>query len=260
MIDYTLEHTPLTEEAAQAAEEKALAVFTSTGIRTWLLSTYPIGAHHYSEGVTQPHQRMSLSAVRWARELGCYLWLGCTETHTGRKKKMPIDVDAMVKRWHGLLVGLATAHDKDEADRYEAAVNECLEPVLKAPVKQLREMAGKIRDSLKSDPAVPYLVWHALEIWIDKIVLLAPDEEVKELKTALAKEIVDMVEDDAKRDLPAAMVRALQWRSSEQLEKVKDVVEAEKTAGRPARLRGRESCLFLEVGGTEDEPRVCIQV
>jgi hypothetical protein len=186
--------------------------------------------------------------------------LGLTYTHTGRKAKVKIDVDALVVKWHELILGLSMAHDKDEADRFEAQVDECLSPLLKAPVKQLREFAPKLRDSLKADHAVPYLVWHGMEVWIDKVVMLAPDGEVMELKTELAKEIVAMVEDDAKRDLPAAMVRALQWRSPEKLEQVKDVVATEKAAGRSVRLKGRESCLFLEAGGTEDEPKVCIQV
>lgn len=144
--------------------------------------------------------------------------------------------------------------------RAEAAVDKCLTPVLSAPVKQLRELAKKLRDTLKSDPRVPYLVWRGMEEWIDKILLLAPDGEIIELKTQLASEIVAMVEDDAKRDLPAAMVRALQWRSAEKLQEVKVVIEEEKAAGRPVRLKGRESCLFLEAGGTEDSPKVCVQV
>jgi hypothetical protein len=257
VVDWTLEHTPTTEEAERVAEEKLKA----TGLRTWLLATYEIGRLHFAEGNTPPHHRLSLSAVKWARELGCWIWIGSEECfRSGRKKKVPIDVDEFVGKWHELIVGLAMAHDKDEADRFEAAVEECLNPILKCPVKQLRVFAGKLRDSLKADKRVPYLVWSALETWVDKVVLLAPDQGIIELKTQLAREIVEMVEDDARRDLPAAMVRALQWRSPEKLEEVKQVVAAEKEAGRPVRLKGRESCLFLEAGGTEDEPKVCVQV
>ena len=57
-----------------------------------------------------------------------------------------------------------------------------------------------------------------------------------------------------------ALIRALQWRSPAKLEEVKKVVESEQAAGRKVRLKGRESCLFVEAGGTEDEPKVCIQV
>ena len=256
MVDSNLEFTPLSPEDEQKAAEQ----FAATGIRTWLVSTYYVGAYHYSTGGEPSHKRRSLSPVRWANEIGCLLWLGLTETHSGRNKKVKIDVDALVTKWHGMILGLSVAHDKDEADKWEAKVDECLSPILKAPVAQLREFAPKLRDSPKSDLAVPYLVWHGMEIWIDKVVLLAPDEEIKELKTNLAREIVEMVEDDAKRDLPAAMVRALQWRSPQKLEEVRSVVAIEKAARRPVRLRGRESCLFLEAGGTDDEPKVCVQI
>ena len=238
-------------------EYEEISRFASTGIRTWLLSGYPVPAYHYATGKSSLGRKTG-SPVRWMNELGVLLWYGAI--HPGRRKKTMIDIEALVKNWHRLVVGLAMAHDKDEADRYESAVEECLSPILTAPVKQLREFAGKLRDSLKADKQVPYLVWHGMEVWIDKIVLLAPDQEIVELKTQLASEIVQMVEDDAKRDLPAAMVRALQWRSPEKLEEVKAVVEKEKAAGRSVRLKGRESCLFLEAGGTEDEPKVCVQV
>ena len=57
-----------------------------------------------------------------------------------------------------------------------------------------------------------------------------------------------------------SLVHALQWRSPEKLAKVKDAVVKAQAAGEKPRLRGRESCLFLEVGGTEDEPEVCVQI
>lgn len=170
-----------------------------------------------------------------------------------------MNVDVLLESWQRLVVGLATAHSKDEADRFEAAVEECLNPILAAPVSQIRTFAFALAARLEADPKVPYLVHRSFSAWVE-MMKDAPDEEVKELKTALAREIVDMVEDDARRDLPTAMVRALQWRNSDDLEKVKGVVASEKAAGRSVRLRGRESCLFLEAGGTENSPEVCIQV
>jgi hypothetical protein len=242
--------------------DEPIRVLAKVGVRSWMLSTYAVGVDCMRRGDTPAHERKSHSAARQAREIGCWLWLGCGgdgRIRIGRGKRMKMDVEALAKKWHEVIVGLAVAHDKDLADRWEAMVDDCLQPILKAPVSQVRELAGKIRDRLKADPSVPYVVWHGLEAWVDKIVLLAPDEEVKELKTALAKEIVDMVEDDAKRDLPDAMVRALQWRSSEQLEKMRGAVSKAKQSGKPVALRGRESCLFLEVGPADD-PEVCVQV
>jgi len=246
---------------APIPEERDLPPF---GVRSLLLFSYDLGRHFFAHGYEPPENRHTLSPVRWANEVGCWMWCYFDPKecplNVPRTKRMPVDVEPLVENWKRLVVGLATAHDKDEADRYEAAIDDCLTPLLKAPVKQVREFAVRLRDSLKADPAVPYLVWRAYETWIDKVVLPAADEDVMELKAELAQEIVGMVEDEAKRDLPAAMVRALQWRSPERLAEVKDAVMREKQAGRGARLKGRESCLFLEIGGTEAQPEVCIQV
>lgn len=170
-----------------------------------------------------------------------------------------MDVDALVAKWKTVVVALATAHTKAEADRAEAAIEDLLVPILAAPIKQVREFARKLSNELVQDERVPFLVHRAYAVWVD-MMIHAPDEDIKELKTDLAREIVDMVEEDAKRDLPAAMVRALQWRSPSQLEQVKEVLEKEKAAGRGARLAGRESCLFLLAGGTEENPEVCVQI
>ena len=170
-----------------------------------------------------------------------------------------MDIEDLVKKWHATILGLAVAHDKDGVDRYEAAVEECLSPILTAPVKQLREFGPKLLESLKADKAVPYLVWRAYEVWIEQMEK-APDEDIRVLKQDLAADIVKMVEEDAKAQLPDAMIRALMWRSPSTLQEVKEVVTKEKEAGRGVRIKGRESCLFLEAGGTADRPEVCVQI
>lgn len=224
------------------------------GVRTLLLSGYGVGATFY--GWKAPVRKWP-GAVHWVSELGCYCYYG--SAHPSRKKRIPMNVPDMIQKWKAVVVGLATAHDKDAADRLEATVEELLTPFLAAPCAQIREFARQLAVELQSDPQVPYLVWTAFAAWSSEMEK-SPDEEVKELKTSLAGEIVAMVEKDAKDQLPQAMIRALQWRSPEQLEKVRDVVQEETSHGRKVRLRGRESCLFLEAGGTEEAPEVCIQV
>lgn len=223
--------------------------------REQALSAYSMGQGLYD---WKPSLYKWPSAVHKMNELGCFCWYGVKEARGG-KRKAPVNVDEMVKKWKPVVVGLATAHDKDEADRLEASVEELLTPLLAAPVRQIREFAVALLLALRTDKTVPYLVWKAYEIWVEMIDK-APDGDVKELKQDLARQIVDMVEQDAKDQLPDAMVRALMWRSPEKLEEVKAVVEEEKAAGRRVRLKGRESCLFLEAGGTEEEPKVCVQV
>ena len=228
----------------------------ATGIRTMLLSAYEIPRAFYS--ATGRSGFGLKGAAYFAAHLGAIVWYGDMQPYSGKRRK-PVDIDVMVERWHKLILGLAIAHDKDEADRIEASVEECLAPILTAPVRQLREFAPRLLESLKADRSVPFLVWRAYEVWCS-MMKAAPDEDVISLKTEIAKDIVTMVEADCKAQLPDAMVRALQWRSPEKLEEVRTVVASEKAAGRPVRLRGRESCLFLEVGGTETQPAVCVQV
>lgn len=237
------------------------------GVRSLMLAAYSVPKDLYIRGIPRAEPAWlewsaricDGSAAFHLSQLGCLVHYADQNNKGSRKRRVRMNVDVLLESWQRLVVGLATAHSKDEADRFEAAVEECLNPILAAPVSQIRTFAFALAARLEADPKVPYLVHRSFSAWVE-MMKDAPDEEVKELKTALAREIVDMVEDDARRDLPTAMVRALQWRNSDDLEKVKGVVASEKAAGRSVRLRGRESCLFLEAGGTENSPEVCIQV
>lgn len=222
------------------------------GLRTALIVSYDVPRAFFA---TLPN-----SAAKKLDTLGCMIYYGIELGYMGRKKRTLMDVDMLVERWRKVVVGMCTAHDKDEADRQEAAIEECLTPILAAPIKQIREFYPKLLAALKNDPAVPFLVWRSYEVWVDIVISKAPDEDIKQLKTALAKEIVDMVEPDVRDQLPEAMIRALQWRAPETLEEVKATVVEEQKKGNKARLRGRESCLFLEVGGTEHVPAVTVQI
>lgn len=224
------------------------------GIRTEILGAYALGRWflEYANGILKMP-----SPTKHASSLGVLVWYG--EKVKSRRKRNCMKVDEVVANWKDLIVRLTLAHDKDEADAAEADVERCLTPILTAPVKQLREFAPKLLAALKAEKQIPYIVWRAYEVWAVQMEK-APDEDVKELKRDLAKDIADMVEEDVKAQLPDALIRALMWRSPKKLEEVKQVVEEEKAAGRSVRLKGRESCLFLEAGGTEDEPKVCVQI
>jgi hypothetical protein len=224
------------------------------GLRTALINSYEIPRVFYT-------QMKPRSAVTQARTLGLMIWYGCNRNKMGHSRRLLMDVDALVEKWCKVLVGLAVAHDKDEADQYEAAIEDMLTPILAAPIKQVRQFYPKLLAALKADPKVPFLVWRAYEVWVDQVISKAKDEDIKELKTALAAEITEMVEGDIKDQIPEAMIRALQWRSAEQLEQVKEVVTREKKAGRGVRLKGKESCLFMYAGVDETgQPEVCIQI
>lgn len=222
------------------------------GIRTELINSYDIPRYFYAHTAKSAAKHMSTLGcmIRYSLDIGC----------TGRRKRTPMDVDALVTRWEEVIVGLAIAHDKDEADRYEAAIETCLTPILSAPIKQVREFYPKLLARMKANKSIPFLVWRSYEIWIEQVLDKAVDEDVKQLKRDLAREITEMVEQDVKDQIPDQMIRALMWRSGETLQEVKVEVQKVKEAGGKVRLRGRESCLFLEVGGTEDEPKVCVQI
>lgn len=164
--------------------------------------------------------------------------------HYSRKRKVPVDIKAMVERWVPIIRGLATSHSKDELDRCEFEMDQHLTPLLSAPVRQIREFYAELTAALKADPAVPLFVWSAFEAWHEVVVKKAPDEGVIELKKQLAEEIARLVEADVQPDIGKAIAGALQWRAPEALEKVRDAVKR----GAKPRLSGRESCLFLEVG------------
>lgn len=165
--------------------------------------------------------------------------------HPTRKKRTPMKVDDMVARWIPIIKGLSIAHDKATLDRCEFESEQHLTPLLAAPVKQLREFYVQLTAALKADPTVPFFVWAMFEAWGKAVLQHAPDAAVRELKDELAQQIADMVATDLQPDLPTAIAGALRWRDAETLEKIKTAVEK---GGKP-RLRGRESCLFLDVDG-----------
>lgn len=219
------------------------------GARNLVMDSYQIGRFFYSLG---PPSKM--------RSYGILLQYWHQHPHTGRKRRPRMDIDAMVALWKPVIVGLATAHDKDEADRYERQLDACLSPILTAPIRDVRMFAGRLMTAMKDDKAVPFLVWRAFEVWVKEFVEKAPDGELGTLKTEIAGEIAQMVEADLQPQLSTALVHALQWRSAKKLEEVKEVVVREKAEGRKPRLKGRESCLFMECGGTDEQPEVVIQI
>lgn len=222
-------------------------------IRDGLTRSYDIPRYFYQ---TDKHGATSKVSM-----LGSLIWYG-VHVRKGRcnQRRIKVDVDALVSDWERVVVGLALAHDKDEADRFEAEIEKCLSPILTAPIAQVREFYPKLLQRMRDNPSVPFMIWRAFQVWIDQIVERATDEAFVQLRTDIAERITQMVHPDISEQLPAQLVRAFQWRTPEQLEKVEKVVKETKQRGEKVRLRGRESCLFLEAGGTPEVPEVCIQI
>lgn len=180
--------------------------------------------------------RYSLDGFRSVVVYGC--------EHPSTKKRTPMNVDEMVKRWIPIIKGLATAHEKATLDECEFKSEEHMTPLLAAPVAQLRAFYTGLTAALKADPQVPFFVWAMFDAWGETILKHAPDADVRELKDQLAEQIAALVEKDVQPDLKAAIAGALRWRSAETLKKIKAAAEG----GAKPRLKGRESCLFLIVG------------
>jgi hypothetical protein len=192
--------------------------------------------------------RKAKGGVHSLQDFRAYIMYACE--YPSRRKRTPMDVSIMVYEWTAIIRGLSTAHDKESLDRAEFDMDEHLTPLLTAPVKQIREFYTELVTALKNDPTIPFFVWAWFESWGKVILQNAPDSDVKQLKTALAAEIAELVEEDVKPDLRKAIEGALKWRSEESLEKIKTTVQK----GGKARMVGKESCLFLEVeheSGTE---------
>lgn len=200
--------------------------------------------------------QMAMESAEWLKKaidhLGAVCWYADRYPSRGRRRK-PMNAVDMAKKWECLIVGLATAHDKIERDKWEHDIDEYLTPILSAPVKELREFFALLVTRLKNNERVPFFVWRSLEVWQEKVVENAPDQEVKELKVALARQIADLVEEDVKRDIGEAVVGALMWRDEKTLREIKKTLVQSKKEGAPAKVStqtravGRQSCLFLVV-------------
>ena len=94
---------------------------------------------------------------------------------------------------------------------------------------------------------MPYFIWKTVEHWKEQAVGVSQGMESKMLPAELAGELANVLEPVLSPQLRQALTDSLKWKSSEVLEKIGAAVEA----GEKPKLRGRESCLFLEVGGSK---------
>ena len=162
-----------------------------------------------------------------------------------RKRRIPMDVDAMLSQWREAVVQITLAHDKKQVDAWEHKLNDLLEPFLKCPVKQIREFCRRLVSDLEADPRVPFFIAQSVKAYVKVIVQEAKDEGVLELKKDIAGRIARAVEGDVQPQLVEAITNALMWRDPETLKKVEGAIKK----GGKAKFVGKESCLFLEVGG-----------
>lgn len=162
----------------------------------------------------------------------------------GRRKVPLVNIDEIVKKWVDTVYGITFSHSKDELDKWEFTINEMLTPILTAPIKEVREFYVRLVAGLKADERIPWVVWRMFEGFGSEILSKAKDEEVIELKAKLAMEIAKLAEEEIKPQIAEAMANALMWRDPPALRRIKKAL----VKGEKPKLKGRESCLFMEVG------------
>jgi hypothetical protein len=168
--------------------------------------------------------------------------------YQSRRKRVAVDVKAMIDTWVPLVTKLATAHDIDERDLASSQLDEALTPILAAPIAQVRDFYRGVTARLKDDPKVPWSVWRLFEFWGTNVLDKIKNEEQVVLKTEIAKRIAEnSVAQIPTSDWVNAMIGALQWRTPEKLQQI----ESNLKRGVKPRVRGKESCLFLVAGEAE---------
>lgn len=176
-------------------------------------------------------------------DFACLLGYGCKMQ--SRRKRTPVDVDKLVEAWMPQLKKLALAHDVDEKDAASSALDELLQPIISAPIAQIRQFYRQLVATMKADPQVPWCLWRLFEFWGANVLDKITKEGELKLKTELATKIAEMsMEEIPRADWINSMVGALQWRAPEKLDEIKAGLDA----GHKPRVRGKESCLFLQVG------------
>lgn len=165
-----------------------------------------------------------------------------------RRKRISVDVEKTVDLWLPLIKALAVAHDVDEKDAASSQLDELLLPIIAAPVAQIREFYRMLTAKMKADKTVPWAVWRLFEFWGENVLDKITKEGELQLKKELAAKIAERsMETVPREDWINSMIGALQWRSPERLKEIQAGLEA----GHKPRVRGKESCLFLEVGQAE---------
>jgi hypothetical protein len=165
-----------------------------------------------------------------------------------RKRRKPVDdLRGLAKQWKEIMVKLTMSHTKEGIDQADYKMEDLFNGLIAMPVKQVREFYDLLISELKSDENVPYFIWKTVETWKEMAVGVSQETEAKMLQAEMAGELANMLEPALQSQLKQALADSLKWKPPEVLEKIRGAVS---TGNRPS-LRGRESCLFLEVGGNE---------
>ena len=168
--------------------------------------------------------------------------------HPSRKRRKSMEnLSEFARQWKDVLVKLSISHTREGIDQADYRTDDLFTGLYAMPVKQVREFYDLLLTELKSDESVPYFIWKTVEHWKEQAVGTSQDVEAKMLQAELAGELATVLEPILSPQLKEALADSLKWKSAETLTKARSAVDA----GEKPKLKGRESCLFLEVTGME---------
>ena len=167
-----------------------------------------------------------------------------------RTKRSPMtktEMSALVDQWHAGIRAAALAHDRESFDRAEWKSEDLMRQLFDAPIRQVREFYRLLVERLKADPSIPFWLWSTYEIHATAVKHAAKPEDRPgvRLRDDIAQQIAQAVAPMLLDQLPEALANSLRWRGDESLQRVKKAVDSGEHV---PRLKGKESCLFLEVG------------
>ena len=175
----------------------------------------------------------------------CLNYETCHPSRKGRRQME--DLNGFARKWKDVLMKLTLSHTREGMDWADYSMEDLFSELLVLPVKQVREFYDLLLAELKGDQGVPFFIWKTVEHWKEQAVGVSQDVEAKMLQAELAGELAEMLEPALKPQLKQALADSLKWKSGETLGKIQAAVGA----GHKLGLKGRESCLFLDVDGDQ---------
>lgn len=201
-------------------------------------------------------------AYHWAQEKGLeprreltHLIMGAQwrfeNKFKGRKRHMTEEeLRQLARDYLVFALRFAQVKTKEEYDALDYRGQDFLEKMMKMTKKNRERHMSILEEMAEQDPDCPYYLKEQIK-QRRMLYRLFPKEPLGvtiglDERKQLAQEVAAMIEPQLKESVVKAVADALAWREKPVLEKLKAKVTKEAVT-----LKGRESCIFLEVGQEE---------
>jgi hypothetical protein len=185
---------------------------------------------------TQPYLARLYASIKYRKKI----W--------GRTRRITVeDIEQFAELWKNTLLRLNLSHTREAIDEADYKIDELFQQFFLMPLKQVREFHTALLQILKDDEKVPFYLWKTVESWGLQPMSEAQEVEGWLLQTQMAKSLAEVLEPKLSPQLKEALINSLKWRGAETLETIKQAI----SKGHEPKLKGKESCLFLEIDGKE---------